>query len=428
MMRLLGRALVALVLVGALGLAWVWFYGMRDGEGDEAIAAAPVAAAEADLVARGAYLAHAGNCMLCHTTRGGAPFAGGRAIATPFGTVYASNLTPDPATGLGQWTADDFWRALHHGRSRDGRLLIPAFPYTSYTQVTRADADALFAYLRSQPAVARPNTPHQLRWPYDTQLALAGWRALYFKAESFRNDSSQSVAWNRGAYLVRGLGHCNACHTTRNVLGGFDAKADLGGGAIPMQNWYAPSLASRNEASVADWDVAEVVGLLKSGISHRSSITGPMAEVVQHSTQYLSDQDLAAMAQFLKALPQQTPAPAPPAPPPRNAELGARLYTKHCAACHGDKGEGVPGAYPPLAGNRAITMASPTNLVHIVLRGGFPPSTTGNPRPYGMPPFVMVLSEAEVAAVLSHVRSSWGNHAAEVTELEVSRYREEVAR
>jgi mono/diheme cytochrome c family protein len=417
-------AVLALALVAAL--TWVWLYGWRDADPGGAGGTAP---AGAQAVARGAYLARAGNCILCHTARGGAPFAGGRGIETPFGTVYAGNLTPDAATGLGNWSADDFWRALHHGRSRDGRLLYPAFPYTSFTQVTRADADALFAYLRSQPAVAQPNMPHQLRWPYNTQAALAVWRALYFRAENFERDDRQSAAWNRGAYLVRGLGHCNACHTARNVLGGFDAKSDLAGGAIPMLNWYAPSLTSPAQAGVAGWRVAEVVDLLKTGQSRRGAITGPMAEVVQHSTQYLSDDDLGAMAQYLQALPQ-APAQAAPATAarPRNDPRGAKLYEKNCAQCHGDQGEGIAGAYPPLAGNRAVTMANPTNLVQVVLRGGFAPSTAANPRPYGMPPFVMTLSEADMAAVLSYIRGAWGNQAAEVTELDVSRYREEASR
>ncbi len=426
-MRRLGQLLGVLALLLLAGAVGVWWFGVRDA--GEAGPSPSTAQAAGDPVARGAYLARAGNCMLCHTVRGGAPYAGGRGIATPFGTVYAGNLTPDPATGLGGWTADDFWRALHHGRSRDGRLLVPAFPYTSYTQVTREDADALFAFLRSQPAVAQPNTPHQLRWPYNSQAALAVWRALYFRAEAFQPDPARSAEWNRGAYLVRGLGHCNACHTARNVLGGFDAKADLGGGAIPAQNWYAPSLTSPAEAGVADWQTAEVVRLLKTGLSREGAVTGPMAEVVQHSTQHLSEADLGGIARFLKDLPQTVaPAMATANGTPRNAAQGAQLYGKHCAACHGEQGEGVPGAYPRLAGNRAVTLANPANLVQVVLRGGFPPATPGNPRPYGMPPFVAVLSEAELAAVLTHLRTAWGNHASEVTELDVSRYREEASR
>lgn len=386
--------------------------------------ASPAPPAANPLVARGAYLARAGNCLACHTTQGGAPGAGGRGIATPFGTIFAGNITPDAATGIGSWTTADFWQALHHGRSKDGRRLYPAFPYTSFTQVTRADADALHAYLMSLPPVARANTPHTLRWPYSTQAALAVWRALYFSPGAFNADARQSAEWNRGAYLVRGLGHCAACHTTRNALGATDDKLDLAGGLIPSQNWYAPSLASPAEAGVADWPLADITQLLKTGTSPRASVLGPMAEVVQHSTQHLSDADLLAMATYLKALPPATvAAKAPPGVEAGIASRGAKLYEQQCVQCHGARGEGVTGAYPALAGNRAVTMASTANLVQIVLNGGFAPATAGNPQPFGMPPYVLVFSDADTAAVLSHIRNAWGNRAAPVTELDVSRQR-----
>jgi len=387
-------------------------------------APAPPSAQANNLVTRGAYLARAGNCLACHTTQGGAPGAGGRGITTPFGTVYAGNITPDAKTGIGGWTNNDFWQALHHGKSRDGRRLYPAFPYTSYTQVTRADADALHAYLMSLAPVERANTPHALRWPYSTQAALAVWRALYFSPGAFNADARQSAEWNRGAYLVRGLGHCAACHTTRNALGATDDKLDLAGGMIPSQNWYAPSLASPAEAGVAGWPLADITQLLKTGTSARASVLGPMAEVVLHSTQHLNDADLQAMATYLKALPPATvQAKAPPPVDASVASRGARLYEQYCVQCHGERGEGVAGAYPPLAGNRAVTLPHTANLVQIVLNGGFAPATAGNPRPYGMPPYVLMLSDAETAAVLSHIRNAWGNRAAPVTELDVSRQR-----
>jgi mono/diheme cytochrome c family protein len=377
-------------------------------------------------IARGEYLARAGNCMGCHTARGGAPFAGGRAIQTPFGAVYTSNLTPDRQTGLGTWSRDHFWRALHNGRSRDGRLLSPAFPYPNYTHVTRADADALFAYLRSLPAVEQANRPHALSFPYNTTAALAVWRALYFRPAQLAVDTHQSTDWNRGAYLVQGLGHCNACHSSRNALGASEGTLDLSGGLIPMQNWYAPSLNSPHEASVADWTPQQIVDLLKTGVSSRGTVIGPMAEVVQNSTQHLSHDDLQAMATYLRALPtsdasgQEAAAkPSPPAPD----GLGARLYQHHCAQCHGEQGQGVARAYPALAGNRAVTMASPANLVRIVLAGGFPPATTGNPRPFGMPPFAMLFNNEDTAAVVSYIRSAWGNQGSAVSSFDVVQLR-----
>jgi mono/diheme cytochrome c family protein len=363
--------------------------------------------------------------MACHTARGGLPYAGGRSINTPFGAVFSSNLTPDPQTGMGRWSASDFWRALHHGQSRDGRLLYPAFPYTNYTEVSRADSDALHAFLMQLPPVVQPATEHTLRWPFNTQAALALWRALYFSPASYQPDTQQSAEWNRGAYLVRGLGHCSACHSARNALGANSTPLDLAGGLIPMQNWYAPSLTSALEAGMADWSQPDIVALLKTGVSARGSVLGPMAEVVLHSTQHLSAADLGAMAVFLKALPPATPAPATPTASGTSAGsvAGAKLYDKHCAQCHGDQGQGVPGAYPPLAGNRAVTMPQIANLVQIVLNGGYAPATAGNPRPFGMPPFVLEFSDSDTAAVLTHIRQSWGNQASLVTTLEVNRMR-----
>ncbi len=387
----------------------------------------PVAAAPrtpAELAARGEYLTRAGNCVACHTDRGGAPWAGGRALATPFGTVYAGNLTPDARTGLGAWTDDDFWRALHHGRSRDGRMLYPAFPYTHYTRITRADADAMYAFLRTVPPVDRENTPHALRWPYSTQAALAVWRALYFRPGGHREEAARGADWNRGAYLVQGLGHCSACHSARNAWGASEVL-DLSGGMIPMQAWYAPSLASPAQAGVAQWDDADIVQLLRTGRAPQASTLGPMAEVVRHSTQHLEDTDLRAMAVFLKSVPQVDP-PSPPRTAPATAgvmQRGERLYGDHCAQCHGERGEGVPGAYPRLAGNRAVTLPVTANLVQVTIHGAYPPATAGNPRPFGMPPFALTLSDADIAAVLSFVRGAWGHQAGGVSELDVAQQR-----
>jgi len=418
--RLLGFALVAALLLVGL----VYALNHRDEATHDDAAGA--AASSPDLVARGEYLTRAGDCLGCHTPRGALPYSGGRGIETPFGTVFAPNLTSDPQTGIGAWSSADFWRALHNGRSRDGRLLYPAFPYPNYTRVERADADAMFAYLRSLRPVVQANRPHALHFPFNLQASLAIWRALYFQPGVYVPDPSRPADWNRGAYLVEGLGHCNACHSSRNVLGAPAGPLDLAGGLIPVQNWYAPSLTAPDEASVADWAVRDVVDLLKTGVSARGTVMGPMTEVVLNGTQYLSEADLLAMTAFLKALPVTRPARREPAsaPEPESRARGAKLYEQHCLACHGEKGEGVPRAYPPLAGSRSVTMASPANLVHIVLEGGFPPATAGNPRPFGMPPFATTLANGDVADLLSFIRTAWGNNGGDVSALEVSRYRE----
>ncbi len=414
---------LAVFTLVVLGVAAVWLLNVRD----EADVTTPVTQmSDSGLVARGAYLAQAGNCMTCHTTRGGQQYAGGLGVATPFGVVFTSNLTPDKNTGIGSWSSADFWRAMHNGRSKDGRLLYPAFPYTSYTQVTREDSDAIFAYLHSLPAVSQPNLPHDLRFPFQTQAALAVWRALYFSPGVFQPEVNRSAEWNRGAYLVQGLGHCSACHSPRDALGGIGKGLDLAGGLIPMQNWYAPSLTSPHEAGVADWDKAQIVSLLKNGVSSTASVSGPMAEVVLRSTQHLSQEDLGAMAQYLKELPPQGgthEASLAATVPASSTSAAAKLYEQHCAQCHGDKGQGVANAYPALAGNRAVTMSSTENLVQMVLAGGYPPATAGNPRPFGMPPFVLVLDDSEVAAVITHIRNSWGNQASATTPLQVQRVR-----
>ena len=398
---------------------------------DEVDVKATAAFAPSDnLIERGAYLARAGNCMACHTARGGANYAGGLGIATPFGTVYTSNLTPDFNTGIGSWSSAHFWRAMHNGRSKSGRLLYPAFPYTSYTQITRSDSDAIFAFLGSQPAIKQSNQAHALGFTFNTQAALGVWRALYFQPGVYQADTSRNAEWNQGAYLVNGLGHCSACHSPRDALGGTSDRLALAGGLIPMQNWYAPSLTSPREAGLGQWDVKDIVTLLRTGVAPGASVSGPMAEVVLGSTQYLGETDLKAMAHYLKALPApaSTPEPAPAAKPRLagtqfNTAAAAKLYDQHCAQCHGAKGEGVSGAYPPLAGNRAVTMPSTENLVQIVLGGGFAPATAGNPQPFGMPPFVLVLDDQQVAAVISHIRTSWGNEADAIMPLEVNRIR-----
>jgi len=412
-------------VLAVAALAAVWMLNVRD----EVNVNIPVALAPSDsLIARGAYLTTAGNCISCHTARGGQQYAGGLGIQTPFGTVFTSNLTPDANTGIGSWSSAHFWRAMHNGRSKSGRLLYPAFPYTSYTQVTRDDSDAMFAFLRSLPAANQPNLPNTLRFPFNSQAALAVWRALYFTPGVFQPDASRTAEWNRGAYLVTGLGHCSACHSPRDALGGIRNSLALAGGLIPMQNWYAPSLASPHEAGMGDWRRDDIVSLLKNGVAPGASVTGPMAEVVLRSTQHLSPPDLLAMADYLKALPDAKanpglPAPARTANTSVNTVKAAKLYEQHCAQCHGAKGEGVANAYPPLAGNRAVTMASTANLVQMVLNGGFAPATAGNPRPFGMPPFVLVLNDGEVADVITHIRTSWGNQASNITAMEVNSIR-----
>ncbi|HEV7813733.1 MAG TPA: cytochrome c [Janthinobacterium sp.] len=417
-----------LLVAGAVAVVALW---PSDDIGPPASAVA--ALSQADKLARGAYLATAGDCMACHTVRGGAAYAGGLALATPFGKLYTPNITSDKQAGIGAWSADDFWRALHNGKSRDGRLLYPGFPYTNYSKIRRDDADALYAYFQTVPASPQASRPHALRFPYNQQIALALWRALYFRPAVWREQTGQSVEWNRGAYLVQGLGHCSACHSSRNPLGAEENA--LSGGLIPIQGWYAPSLTSDAEAGLGDWDTQHLVALLKTGVSPRATVFGPMAAVVRRSLQQLSDGDVKAIAVYLKSLPAEAKAGAdtgagtgeaaaqPSAQFQAQLAAGARLYESHCVDCHQANGKGIPPAYPPLAGNRALTTRNAANAIRIVLNGGFAPGTGGNPRPYGMPPFGPVLSDAEVAALVTYLRNNWGNQAPAVAAYDVNRYR-----
>jgi mono/diheme cytochrome c family protein len=365
---------------------------------------------------RGAYLAQVGHCAGCHTARGDAPYAGGRALATPFGTVYAANLTPDAATGIGRWSDIDFWRALHNGRSADGRFLLPACPYPNFTQVSRDDVRDLFAYLRSVPAVSRANRAHELRALYGTQAALAVWRALHFRPGTPQAD--------RGAYLAGGLAHCSACHGQRNAWGATDGPLDFRGGAVTTPGWYAPALDDPREAGVAQWSQADVVALLQGGRNPHAGVSGPMASVVAGSTQHFADADLQAVATFLRALPlRRSTAPAHEAATAAQREIGAKRYEQHCANCHGEQGEGSPGVAPALRGNRAVVMDTPDNVVRVVLGGGYGPATAANPRPHGMPPFAIALSNDDVAAVVTHIRSAWGHDASAVNSVAVDRQR-----
>jgi mono/diheme cytochrome c family protein len=371
-------------------------------------------AQDAALLKKGEYLARAGDCIACHTAREGKTFAGGLPMKTPFGTLYTSNITPDPQTGIGMWTSDQFFQMMHNGRFPDGGLVYPAMPFGSYTKVTREDSDAIYAYLRSIPPVKQRNREHDLKFPFNNRSLILGWRTLFFREGEFKPDPTKSADWNRGAYLVEGLGHCGMCHTAINALGGSSESQAFEGGLIPMQNWYAPSLTSNKEAGLGDWTIEEITDYLRKGVSTRGAVYGPMAEVVYNSLQYLNDDDIRAMAIYLKTLAQGTP-PASASRPMASSEgsllisFGKSIYDRECALCHGADGLGAPPHYPPLAGNQSIQMSSAVNAIRMVLNGGFPPGTAGNSRPYGMPPFAQRLSDDEVAAVVSYIRKAWGN-------------------
>src|ERR1700733_3328541 len=284
--RTMKRRPAARLIVAAI--AWILFCG----------ASRP----QTTLVSRGEYLAHVGDCVACHTKHDGVPFTGGFAMPTPFGTLYSPNITPDDATGIGKWTATEFYQMLHTGRSRDGTLLYPAMPFPAYTKITRDDSDALFAYLRTLKPVSQVNRSNELRFPYNNRSLMFGWRTLYFSEGTFAPFPGRSPEFNRGAYLVQGLGHCASCHSTINALGGSSEDSAFAGGLIPLQNWYAPSLTSNLESGLGNWSVIDIAALLKGGASMRGAVYGPMAAVTHNSLQYLTNADATAMAVYLKSL------------------------------------------------------------------------------------------------------------------------------
>jgi len=421
------RSVSAVVVTAIAGIAAsMLLSGAASAQEASAAATSTATAAAADtrpaIVVRGEYLARAGDCVACHTAPRGRLFAGGLPMETPFGTLYSPNITPNAQYGIGSWTKDAFFNMMRTGKLPDGKLIYPAMPIAQYTKVTREDSDAIYAYLRSIPPVAQENRPHELKFPFNQRDLLIGWRTLYFREGAYQPDPTKSVEWNRGAYLVEGLGHCTMCHTQINMLGGSSQSDQFAGGLIPVQKWYAPSLTSDKDGGLGDWSIKDIVDLLQAGNSSRGAVYGPMAEVTFHSLQYLSDDDVKAMAVYLKALPSNTGRKAGPSASTETTVFahGANVYKDKCAVCHGDNGKGNAPKYPPLANNQSIEMDSAVNPIRIVLNGGFPPGTKRNLEPYGMPPFGQELSDDDAAAVVTYIRTAWGNHGLPVTPREVN--------
>ena len=369
-------------------------------------------------VERGKYLVDAGDCMDCHTVSPDKPFAGGRALQTPFGAIYSANITPDPTTGIGNWSADQFYRAMHEGIDRGGHRLYPAFPYPYYTHVTREDADAIYAYLRTIPAIANRRPANALPFPLNQRAAMRAWNWMYFSDGAFKPDPKKSPEWNRGAYLVEGLGHCGACHTPKNFAGADEKSSAYNGGNL--SDWFAPNLGPDLRAGLGRWSVNDVVEYLKTGRNNFSGATGPMSEVVQYSTSKLTDNDLHAIATYLKDLPGKQQGGgnsdnAKAAADSNVANAGKEIFNDQCAECHGADGSGEPTYFPPLKGNANAQQADPTTVIRVILEGARTVPTKARPTPFSMPAFNWKLTDAQIAAVATYVRNSWGNAAPPVT-------------
>ncbi|WP_322067224.1 c-type cytochrome [Burkholderia ubonensis] len=404
--------------------------------------AAAANAQDADQIARGAYLARVGDCVACHTSRRDQPFAGGLAMETPFGTIYSTNITPDIKHGIGSYSYDDFAAAMRKGVAKDGHLLYPAMPYPSFSKVSDTDIRALYAYfMHGVRPIGQPNTETRLRFPFNLRVMLTGWNLLFRPSGAYREDPAQSAAWNRGAYLVQGLAHCGACHTPHGPMGqekAFDARGtDLYLSGYTLAGWHAPDLRPGHGNGAGELTRDTIVQLLRTGRSHGSATFGGMSEVVENSTQYFSDADLEAVADYLGNLgPGRAPqtAAAPTVRSDTAAELrsgvtqtsGALLYLNNCNACHRSDGSGAMKAFPALAGNTVVTSDDPSSVIHVILTGSRMPSTRSDPAPLAMPAFGWRLSDLQVAELATFVRESWGNRAGKVSASDVAKVRQQV--
>jgi mono/diheme cytochrome c family protein len=378
-------------------------------------------------IQQGRYLAIAGDCASCHTVPGsGQPFAGGRSIETPFGVVVGANITPDLETGIGAWSDELFVRALREGKGHNGQLLYPAMPYPYYTKLTESDALAIRAYLNTVKPVRNAVVSNKLPFPFDVREGMAAWNALYFRSGEFKPDPAKSAEWNRGAYLVEGLGHCGACHTPKAQLGGDERARAFQGYAL--QGWFAPNITNDNERGLGGWSVADIMAYLKSGHNATTASTGIMGEEITLSSSQMTDADLAAIATYLKDLPGQTASPAASlaASDPRMT-AGNAIYVDECSACHGIDGKGVPFLFPSLAESPNVRSGDPASLIRVLIEGARSVATAGEPTGPGMPSFAWKLSDDQAAAVLTYIRNSWGSSAPAVDPHEVEHARARAA-
>jgi mono/diheme cytochrome c family protein len=378
-------------------------------------------------IERGRYLAIAGDCASCHTVPGsGQPFAGGRPIETPFGVVVGANITPDPETGIGAWSDEAFVRALREGKRNDGQLLYPAMPYPYYAKLSESDALAIRAYLNTVKPVRNAVVSNKLPFPFDVREGMTAWNALYFRSGEFKPDPTKSGEWNRGAYLVEGLGHCGACHTPKTQLGGDDRGRAFQGYAL--QGWFAPNITNDNERGLGGWSVSDIAAYLKAGHNAAAAATGIMGEEITLSSSQMTDADLAAIATYLKDLPGQAAAPpaAVSASDPKMV-AGAAIYADACSACHGMDGKGVPFLFPSLAESPNVRSADPASLIRVLVEGARSVATAGEPTGPGMPSFAWKLSDDQAAAVLTYIRNSWGASAPAVDPREVEQARARAA-
>jgi mono/diheme cytochrome c family protein len=380
----------------------------------------------------GAYLADAGNCVSCHTRSNGAAYSGGLPFETPFGTIYSTNISSDATTGIGNWTLDEFSVALRQGERPNGEHLYPVFPYGSFTKLSDSDIAALFAFMQTVPAVNYAGPENDLGFPYSSRSMLSPWKGLFFDEGRFQADDEQSDEWNRGAYLVEGLGHCGMCHTPRNFLGAQDEDMALTGATYIDKvegmslNWSSTNL-TQSENGMASWPTEDIISYLQHGISPQAGVFGPMNDVIVNSTMKLTEQDLRAVAVYIKSLPANEQGSGS-APDDDVMRLGSVQYDIHCGTCHLPTGLGSDSTGPTLVGSPVTLAPDPASLINVTLYGAqvphVAPSDKWQARQWKLwGPFENLLDDEQTAALLSFVRNSWGNSAGEVTEDQVEEQR-----
>ncbi|WP_287030286.1 c-type cytochrome [Pseudomonas sp. UBA6310] len=377
-----------------------------------------------NLVQKGRYLATLGDCTACHTQPGKPLFAGGVSIDTPFGKLVGANITPDPETGIGGWSFEDFQNVMSKGHAPGDKRLYGAMPYTAYTKVSREDNQAIWAYLQTVQPVHNPVETNLLPFPFNLRSSLIAWNLLNFEEGEFKPDTKKSEQWNRGAYLVQGLGHCGTCHTPKSLTGGDKNDAFLAG--ADLQGWVAPNITADPYAGIGAWSVEEVVQYLKTGANRFDIASGPMAEAVEHSTQHWKDEDLMAVAVYLKDDPRTDwPKPVEPLASDSPAMVaGKAIYADRCSACHVGSGEGIAHLFPKLAKAPLVNTADTASLIRVVLAGSRAGGTEAAPTAPAMPSFAWNLSDENIADVLTYVRNSWGNSASPVSSAEVTDLRD----
>jgi mono/diheme cytochrome c family protein len=389
--------------------------------------------AEGEPMSKGAYIARLGDCTSCHTEPGGKPFAGGFKVNSPFGIIYGTNITPDPEYGIGDYSLEDFTRAVRQGIRKDGKYMYPAMPYPSFAKMTDEDVKALYDYFMHEVLPVHEKSPEtRLPFPFNQRWGIGLWNFAFTKNERYRPQPERDAKWNRGAYLVQSLGHCGACHTPRGLTyeqkGNASSSTFLSGGVL--DNWYAANLSANNASGLGRWSEKDIADFLATGHGAGTVAFGSMKEVVENSSQHMTPEDRAAIAHYLKSLESSGERASynPDVKADSFEHPGAGLYANFCANCHQLGGTGKLPRIPKLAGNSIVLSPDATSIIRIVLEGSISPQTKDGPKPAKMPGFAKRFTDQEIADVVTFIRQSWGNNAPPATKRDVRKLRERLAK